>query len=141
MNDILQLGFLRRFSDLALLAARIAVGAFLVWGVWDNIVSAERMAEFAAFLQHFGFPWPSVLAPVSVWVQFACGIAFMLGLLTRWAGLLCAATFIIALIMVDAQSGVRAAWPATALVLFGLYFATAGAGRLALDSLFPRPKS
>lgn len=126
---------LRIASDAALLLLRVFVGAFLIWGVSDNIVSGERMIEFGRFLERHGFIFPRLLAPLSVWAQFGCGIAFTLGLVTRWAGLICAFNFIVAVVMVDAAGGPRAAFPAAVLVLVGLYFATFGAGRLALDTL------
>ncbi len=124
------------YSDAALLLARLVIGAFLIWGVWDNIQSAARMADFARFLGSHGFPEPRWLAPVSVWVQFACGVGFVLGLATRWVGLLCAVHFAVAVAMVDAKLGIRGAYPAASLILFGLLFATLGAGRYAIDSMF-----
>lgn len=121
-------------SDLALLAARLVIGAFLIWGVWDNIVSAERMDAFAAFLSAQGFPAPALAAPLSVWAQFLCGVAFIAGFATRWAGLICAVNFAVAVAMVDAGLGIRGAFPATCLILFGLIFATIGPGRYSADA-------
>jgi len=125
-------------DDAALLLMRLGVGSFLVWGVWDNITSAEHMAKFVAFLRQFGFPYPELLAPFDVWVQFAIGVAFVLGLLTRWAGLLCAVNFVIAIWMVDQHQGLRASFPAICLVLIGLYLAARGAGTFSLDALLFR---
>lgn len=123
-----------RAEDAVLLAFRILVGTFLIWGVWDNVVSAARMAEFTAFLEAHGFVRPRLLAPLSVWVQLACGAGFLLGLLTRWAGVLCALNFLVALLMVDLQGGPRQAFPAAMLMLFGLYVAARGGGRYAFDA-------
>jgi putative oxidoreductase len=122
-----------RYGDAALLAARVLVGAFLIWGVADNILSAERMREFERFLAGHGFPAPGLMAPLSVYAQAAVGLGFILGLGTRWAGLVCAFSFLVAVVMVDAKAGIRSAFPATALILFGLLFAALGAGRYALD--------
>jgi len=36
-------------ADAAFLALRVSVGAFLIYGVWDNITSADHMAAFARF--------------------------------------------------------------------------------------------
>jgi putative oxidoreductase len=132
-RNLVQPGWARH-GDAALLAARLVVGAFLVWGVWDNIASGERMREFAGFLAANGFPQPALMAPLSVWAQYLCGIAFLLGLGTRWAGLLCAVNFAVAVAMVDAKLGIRGAFPATCLILFGLIFATIGAGRYSADA-------
>lgn len=129
------LSSLSAYEDHALLMLRIGIGAFLVWGVSDNIFSAARMDEFSAFLQHHGFPYPDVLAPVSVWAQCLCGLGFISGLAIRWAGLLCAVNFIVAVVMVDGRAGIRSAFPATMLVLVGLYLASRGAGRFVVPSV------
>ena len=135
---LLTLQPLSRGADAALLLVRVTLGAFLIYGVWDNIVSAERMAEFAGFLAKFGFPAPGFMAPLSVWAQFLCGVAFILGVATRWAGLVCAFNFIVAIAMVDHLGGVRASFPSACLVVVGLYLATHGAGRLAIENLLAR---
>lgn len=127
---------LRRGEDAALLLMRLVVGAFLIYGVWDNIVSAERMTEFVGFLRKFGFPAPEFMAPLSVWAQFLCGAAFIAGLATRWAGLICAFNFVVAIAMVDHHQGIRGSFPAACLVVIGLFLATHGAGRWAVDRLW-----
>lgn len=137
----LTLAPLARHENATLLLLRLGVGAFLVWGVADNLLSSARMAEFEAFLAQHGFPLPALMAPISVWVQCVVGLAFILGLFTRWAGLLCSLNFVVAIIMVDAQNGIRAAFPATCLVLIGLYLATRGAGAYGLDRFVERPAS
>jgi putative oxidoreductase len=137
-TDLLTLQPLARFSSAALLLLRLIVGAFLIYGVWDNIVSPPRMAEFEAFLTRFGFVLPQVMAPLSVAAQFLCGLAFILGLVTRWAGLVCAFNFVVAIVMVDHLQGIRASFPSAALVGIGLYLAAHGPGRYALDGLVGR---
>jgi len=132
-RDWLLLPSLARGSDAALLATRLLTGAFLIHGAWDNIVSAERMAEFVGFLAASGFAIPGVMAPLSVWAQFAIGVALILGLLTRWAGLLLAFNFVIGVVMVHWDQSFREWWPAIVLVALGLLFATVGAGRYAID--------
>ena len=135
IKRLLTLEPLRRYEDFSLLMLRIGTGSFLVHGVWDNLVDAERMREFTAFLTKFGFPAPELMAPLSVYAQFGCGLLLGLGLLTRWAGLVLAFNFVVAIAMVDRFSGIRGAWPALALVLIGLHFSTRGAGRFSLDQL------
>ena len=134
MNRLITLPHLAAGTDLAFLALRLSVGAFLVWGVWDNITSAEHMAKFVAFLGQFGFPMPEFLAPFDVWVQFGIGVAFVLGLATRWAGLLCAVNFVIAIAMVDHLQGWRGSFGSMCLVMIGLVLATHGPGRYSLDA-------
>lgn len=133
MKKLVFLEPLARLQDFALLGVRGLTGAFLIWGVWDNIVDPERMAEFVEFLRHFKFPAPEFMALLSVWFQFACGGLFILGLLTRWAGLLMMFNFIVAFLMVHLADDFRAQFPALILVAVSLYLATHGGGRFALD--------
>lgn len=137
-RDLLLLRPLAALSDLALLMARLLTGSFLIHGVLDNIASRERMAEFAGFLAANGFAAPDVMAPLSVWAQLAIGIALILGLLTRWAGLLLAFNFTVGVVMVHLAQSFREIWPAAVLIALGLLFATLGAGRIALDRLLER---
>lgn len=138
MNRLVTLPHLAAGTDLAFLALRLGVGAFLVWGVWDNITSAEHMATFVAFLRQFGFPMPELLAPFDVWLQFAIGVLFILGLATRWAGLACALNFVIAIVMVDHLQGWRGSFGSQCLVLIGLVLATHGPGRFSADRALER---
>ncbi len=139
-RDLLLLRPLARLGDTALLALRLLTGAFLIHGVWDNIASAARMAEFVTFLTANGFAAPSLMAPLSVYAQFLIGAALILGLFTRWAGLLLAFNFIVAVAMVHWEQSFRDWWPAIVLVALGFVFATIGAGRFAGDALLARAK-
>jgi len=58
----------------------------------------------------------------------------VLGLFTRWAGVLCAVHFLVAIVMVDHHGGMRGIFPSAWLVLIGLYLATHGAGRFSVDA-------
>jgi len=140
MARILDPAFLGRWSDLSLAALRGLTGAFLVHGTQDNVLSGERMAEFVAFLEAHRFVFPELMAPLSVWAQFVCGILLVLGLLTRWAGLLVAFNFVVAVWMVHWPEDFRGWWPAIVLVFLGLHFACAGGGRWSLDRLLFRSR-
>lgn len=132
-----QLAFLssaQRFADFTLLLMRLFVGLFLVWSVWGYISGGERLHEYADLLAKHAFPNPHLLAPLSVYLQMAIGIAFVLGLFTRWAGLLCAFHFAVAIFMIDHAGGMRGTFPSGCLVVMGLYLGTHGAGRLSLDA-------
>src|SRR5262245_22868058 len=134
MRKLLFLSSAQRFGDFALLLLRAFVGLFLVWSVWDNITSGERMAEFADFLAKHKFSQPKLLAPLSAYLQLAIGTGFVLGLFTRWAGIFCVITFIVAIVMVDRFEGPRGVFPSGCLVMIGLYLATHGAGRFSMDA-------
>lgn len=138
MNDWLTLRPFARFDDLALLLIRGATGVFIIDGVRDNVTSGARMAEFVGFMRGSGFVAPEVLAPFSVYTQLLAGALLILGLLTRWAGLLLTGTFIVALWVVHWEQTLREWWPALALVVIGLLLATKGAGRYAADAMLER---
>lgn len=133
MRKWLLLPGLARFGDLGLLLLRWVTGAFLIYQSQDNIVSAARMEEFVRFLDQFHFPMPGLLAPLCVWAQFLCGIAFILGLMTRWAGLVTTFVFIVAVWMVHWPQDFPGWWPALILIFLGILFATLGPGRYAID--------
>ena len=134
MRKILFLSQAQRFSDFALLLLRIFVGLFLIWNVWDKVSSPERMQDFIAFLGKHEFPSPGILAPLCVYLQLAIGVAFVLGLVTRWAGIFCAIIFVIAIVKVDSSGGMRGIFPSGCLVVIGLYLATHGAGQYSIDA-------
>ena len=127
-----------RHADFGLLLLRCATGAFLIYQSHDNVFSAARMDEFVKFLSHFKFAMPELMAPLSVYAQFAAGIAFILGFLTRWAGLITAFNFTVAVWMVHWTDAVPAIWPAAILIFLGLYFGLRGSGRYGLDALVDR---
>ena len=137
-NDLLFLSGNTRYADVGLLLLRVVTGAFLIYQSHDNVLSAARMDEFEKFLTQFGFVYPELMAPLSVYAQFAAGIAFILGFLTRWFGLLTAFNFIVAVWMVHWSDPVPAIWPAAILIFLGLYFGLRGSGRYGLDAMFER---
>ena len=124
-----------RHANVGLLLLRIATGLFLVYQSHDNIFSAARMDEFEKFLAHFKFVMPELMAPLSVYAQFAAGIAFILGLFTRWFGLITAFNFTVAVWMVHWNDPVPGIWPAAILIFLGLYFGLRGSGRYGIDAV------
>ncbi len=139
LRDILFLPGNAHHADFGLLLLRLATGAFLIYQSHDNVFSAERMAEFVKFLTQFGFVAPELMAPLSVYAQFAAGLAFILGLFVRPFGLITAVNFVVAVWMVHWNDPVPGIWPAAILVVLGLYFGLRGAGRYGLDTLFEKP--
>lgn len=85
LRSILFLRPLGFHPDIGLLALRLLVGSFLMWETLDNVLSAERMAEFVGFVGHHGFIMPELMAPLSVYAQFICGALILVGALTRLA--------------------------------------------------------
>ncbi len=138
MLDWLLLKPLKRFEELDYLLLRLITGAFLIYQSHDNVFSAARMDEFETFLTQFGFPAVHVLAPLCVWAQFLCGIAFVLGLFTRAAGLVTMFVFVVAVWMVHWTQGFAGWWPALILVFLGNLFAGRGGGRYAVDAILEK---
>jgi putative oxidoreductase len=131
-----------RFADVGLLLLRIATGAFLIFQSHDNVFSDARMNEFENFMTQFGFVYPKVLAPLSVYAQFTAGICFILGIFTRWLGLITAFNFLVAMWMVHWEDPVPKMWPAAVLIVLGLYLGLRGSGRFGIDAAFEdRPTS
>lgn len=137
-NPLVFLPMLARFEDVALLILRVLVGVFLIWGVWDNIASAARMQEFVAFLANRGCPLPTLAAPLSVYTQFIAGALLLIGFLTRWAGLVLAFNFLVAVILTWSSSDFRMLFTPLVLIAVSLLVAARGAGRLGLDASLER---
>jgi len=125
-------------EDLGLLLLRAVTGVFLIYQSHDNVFSAERMDEFVKFLTQFRFVYPELMAPLAVWAQFIAGISFILGLFTRWLGIITAVQFVVACSMVHWTQNFAGWWPALILVFLGFYFACRGSGRHGIDPLLAR---
>ena len=139
MNRLLTLAPLAAGSDAALLALRLLTGAFLIFGVWDNVTDPARMAEFEGFQRSAGIPLPHLGAPVSVYAQLLCGVAFIAGGLTRWAGLIMLFNFAVAWVYVDRLQDFRGQFPCLALLAIAAVLATVGPGRWSLDARLSPP--
>lgn len=122
-----------RHADLGLLILRVVVGGHLMVMTQDNVFSWGRMLEFRDFMAQFGFPYPLFCAVLSVIGQFFGGLALVLGLCTRFAGLVVAFNFVVAIWMVDSRQPYPGAFAALALVAAGLCLVFTGAGRWSLD--------
>ena len=120
-------------SDLGLLILRFVIGGHLMVMTQDNVFSWGRMLEFRDFMAQFGFPFPLFCAVLSVIGQFGGGLALVLGLFTRFAGLVIAFNFVVAIWMVDSKQPYPGAFAALALVAAGLCLMFTGAGRYSLD--------
>jgi putative oxidoreductase len=141
MHSLIYLTGLRGLSDAAFLVLRVLVGSFLMWGTWDNIASAERMQEFVQFLTALHCPMPELAASVSVYAQFLCGALILLGLLTRWAGLVMTFNFIVAIALLTLGGGetdFRALFPPLIMIAVPLVLATHGAGAYSADAVLTR---
>ncbi|SRR5690606_18866359 len=124
-------------SGIGLFILRLFAGVRILYGVLDNVVSAEDMEEFASFLNHFNFPYPHISASVSVYVQLICGILILIGYKIRWASVLLAINFLVAIFMVHIPNGdsIEVTTPALALFTISLCLIFTGSGRYSVDEL------
>ncbi len=139
MKNWIGLDALKRGEDAAFMLLRLYLGGFLIWGVWDNITSVERMDEFQGFLTALNTPMPALAAPLSVWAQMLIGVLLIPGLLTRWAGLLLSVNFLVAVALIAPTQGIfpdiaRELFGPMMCVLAGLVLATHGAGAWSADA-------
>lgn len=122
--------------SIGILLLRFFIGARLIYGVIDNIISWQQMEEFAAFLSANGFPFPLASAISSVAVQFIGGVFVLLGFKIKWACVLLAFNFIVAIVFfhLRVSDSVEGMTPALAMLFGSLTLFFTGAGQYAVDN-------
>lgn len=120
----------RAFGPLVL---RLMLGAHLIHGTQDNLLSWARMLEFRHFLAGHGFPVPLVSAVVSVLAQFAAGACYIVGWQVRWAAVVMLVNFAIALLGVHLGHPYNAWFPAWVMWTGSLALFFTGSGALSID--------
>lgn len=122
---------------------RIIVGiVFLVHGGQKLFVYG--FGGVAAFLASLGIPAPMLSAVVVTSVEFLGGLALVLGLFTRWAAALLAATMVVAIVSVHLRAGFfMPQGYEFALSLLGatLALGLTGPGAAAVDAALARRRS
>jgi putative oxidoreductase len=119
-------------KDFGVLFLRLFIGARLIYGVYDNVISWEKMLEFSNFLKNFGFPFPILSAVVSVFCQLIAGILILLGAYIRWVSLVMIFNFIVALVIVHRNDTIEGMTPALAILFSCILFLFQGSGRYSL---------
>jgi putative oxidoreductase len=120
-------------SNLGLLIIRLFIGLRIIYGVFDNIISWDRMMEFSGFLKASGFPVPTFCAVLSVYAQFICGILILIGYKTRFAAFILVCNFIVAIVMVHLNDSIEAMTPALAMLFITVGLLFTGAGKWAIE--------
>lgn len=114
---------------------RLFIGARLIYGVIDNVISWEKMLEFKGFLAANNFPVPLACAVVSVYAQLICGVLFILGWKIRLAAFVMMFNFIIAVFLhLNRRDGFEAMTPALAIFFSSVLFFLEGPGKLYLKT-------
>lgn len=134
-RPLVDFSYFERHREVGALVIRLFAGGTIVYMSQDNVFSWERMLEFRDFLAARGVLVPLFAACLSVYVQFACGILFLLGLFTRWAAIAMVVNFVAAIVIVHLDLPLQAAIPPGAMLACSLFLLFNGAGRLSLDAL------
>lgn len=138
---------LQERRDMALLMVRLAFGLiFLMYG-WRHIVDLAGYTD--AFVNRYYIPLPHVMAPFVAWLELLGGFAALLGIFTRYIGLLLAITMVVATFTAKLPAGLAAGqdplglsrfWDIDfALFTLGVVLLLMGPGKFALEQkLFKR---
>ncbi|MBI3460420.1 DoxX family protein [Candidatus Acetothermia bacterium] len=79
--------------DLALLLIRIAFGVIFFFYGWRHITGLEGYTD--AYANRFHIPFPSFFAPLVASLEIVGGAAALLGIFTRYVGLLLAIVMVV----------------------------------------------
>ncbi len=138
---------LRVLQDLALLVARVGLGAILVmhgWRRWQE----QGLQQQVDYLGQFGTPYPTVAAWGGVLLELIGGAFLIVGALTPLVALallveqvliVCYTNWYKGPYLLDAQGQYLGGYEHNvALGLLALLFVVFGAGRIAVDQMFRR---
>ena len=121
-------------KDIGIFLLRVFVALRLIYGVIDNVFSWDRMIEFRDFLAANGFPYPLLLAIVSVYAQLIAGLLILTGWKIRVASITMIINFGLALVMVHRNDTIEAMTPALFMLFCSILFLFEGAGRISLEN-------
>ena len=125
--------FFEQRRDWGPLFLRLLIGSFIIYGVQDNILSWDRMVEFAKFLRVRGVPYPLFAAHLSVYAQLICGLSILLGAFIRLTSVIFIINFICAIVIAHWGDSFGNMFPALVMIAAGLFFLFNGAGKLSVD--------
>lgn len=134
LGSWLNLEFLARYKEHAVLILRVFTAGVLLYGTQDNVFSTERMHEFELFLAERGTPWPVLAAHVSVYAQFLCGLLILVGAATRLAGAVMVVNFLAALVIAHRGAPFQANIAPLAMLCLAAFFLLHGAGPVSVEA-------
>ena len=91
------------------------------------------MVEFEHFLAARGVPFPLLGAILSVYVQFLCGVLYLLGAASRLTGFLLVVNFIAALVIAHRGDTFVGMFPALTMLFAGVLIFLDGPGKFSVD--------
>jgi putative oxidoreductase len=126
MNPVLGL-----YQDWGIFLVRITTGfLFAVHGAQKFAGGLDRVI---GGFEKMGIPMPGVMGPFIAGLEVVGGILLIIGLATRWIGLLFAIEMLVATVYVKLPNGWNASDLERMLLVCSLLLFLGGAGRLAVD--------
>lgn len=129
---------MRIFSDITALLARIITGIVLIAHGWQKF-NEWTIAGTTESFEGMGVPLPGLSATLAAVIELVGGILILIGLGTRWVGIIVAALMAGAAIIAHIPNGIFASdggWELVGMIAAaGLALAAAGAGRFSIDYL------
>lgn len=126
--------------DTALLILRLVIGTIFIAHGWQKIFTLGISGVTTAF-SHMGVPFAGLVAPLVAVLELVGGIALVLGLATRIAGLLLAIDMFCAILIVHGKNGFflpRGFEFVMGNMTMALVLAIVGAGAYSLDAVMSR---
>ncbi|MHA2788500.1 DoxX family protein [Corynebacterium sp. S7] len=131
-------------KDISALIARIILGIILVAHGWQKFTEWTIAGTTESFGM-MGAPLPGLSAPLAAIIELVGGILIIVGLATRWVGIIVALEMLGAAIIVHIDSGVfvtNGGWELVgAIGAAALALTAAGAGRFSLDHLIAQRRA
>lgn len=134
----LSLSPLSRFGGVSPLVIRLVVGVVMAAHGYQKLTGGP--ANFGGMLAQLGVPAPTLMAYVVTFVELVGGILLIVGLLSRWAGLLLTINLAVAVLMaktnvglIAPQGGGAGAELDLALIAGFVAILLSGPGKLSLD--------
>ncbi|MDH4246324.1 MAG: DoxX family protein [Deltaproteobacteria bacterium] len=126
---------LSRLSGTGLALSRILLGAILALAGYQKVFLG---GFFVSGLGSMGFPIPEILGPVVSLMELAGGVLLLLGLFTRYWGVVFTVEFIVATVTIAQMRGLMGARLEFLMVAAAFVLATNGGGILSLDRMLRR---
>lgn len=128
--------FLKKFiaslsslGDLALCLLRIILGIVLIYHGYGKITHGFAIGFFA----HIGFPIPAVIGVFITLLELIGGICLIIGLFTRYLGVLYTIEFIVAWLVIIGSRGWGGSEREVLIIFVSFVLATLGSGRWSID--------
>ena len=126
------IAFLSSQKDVGYLIIRVMGGGIIFWAGWLKMFGPGFSGMGNGFAK-MGIILPQVTGPFILLLEFFGGAAVILGLFTRYLGVLFTIEFIVAFLAVKVGAGYSAFRIDLILITFGILIATHGAGKYSLD--------